>query len=76
MIIPVIQCAVCGRPVERCEAWQDYSDLTWKFRVKCHGQTEECALDRIALDDRSEIVDAVAFRQLAVTNGMGKTPRT
>lgn len=67
MMIPVIQCGVCGRPVERWETWQDYSDWTWKFRVECHGQTEECALDRIALVDGGDIVEAVAFKRLALT---------
>lgn len=69
MIIPVVQCALCGHPVERWETWQDMSDWAWRFRVECHGATEECSLDRVALDDNSTIVDAVAFRRLAVTNG-------
>lgn len=69
MIIPVVQCAVCGHPVERWETWQDFSDWSWRFRVECHGETEECSLDHVALAETDKIIDAVAFKRLSLTNG-------
>jgi hypothetical protein len=67
MKIPIVQCGICGHPVERWETWLDYATWEYRFRVHCHGEQEECGLDRIALEDASDIVEAVAFRRPLLT---------
>lgn len=62
--IPVIQCAVCGRPVDRVEAWRVVDSFVGtEIQVWCHGAT-----DRMFLSDETlaygpiQITEAVAFR--------------
>ena len=38
-------CAVCNKPVERMESMYDINNNQKKFRVFCHGQTEDAFLN-------------------------------
>jgi len=38
-------CAVCNKPVERMESEYDINASQKRFRVYCHGQTEEAFLN-------------------------------
>ena len=38
-------CAVCNKPVERMESEYDINNYQKRFRVYCHGQTEEAFLN-------------------------------
>lgn len=38
-------CAVCNKPVERMESMYDIAWARKRFRVYCHGQTEEAVLN-------------------------------
>ena len=38
-------CAVCNKPVERMESQYDINSYQKRFRVYCHGQTEEAFIN-------------------------------
>ena len=38
-------CAVCNKPVERMDSMYDMNNYQKRFRVYCHGQTEEAFLN-------------------------------
>lgn len=40
----VIQCHQCSRPAQRASMTYSPADMTRKFKVWCHGETDECAL--------------------------------
>jgi len=42
-------CAVCNKPVERMESMYDIALARKRFRVFCHGQTEEAFLDDVTI---------------------------
>jgi hypothetical protein len=52
-------CAICNKPVERMESWYDINCYSKRFRVYCHGDMEEAALDDMLICS----VDSVRFGQ-------------
>jgi hypothetical protein len=60
-----ITCAVCRKPVQRTEWWDDYSKGDRVLRVYCHGATQDMRLDmmRVSPDTLRALEDAqgVAF---------------
>lgn len=64
MMVPVIRCAKCSKPVDEWQ--QENSDFsrTVRFTVKCHGETDRCDIDPREIDPLT-IVEAVAFRPAA-----------
>lgn len=52
-------CAICNKPVERVESIYDINTMGKKFRVFCHGDTEDAILDDILIED----CDSVKFGQ-------------
>lgn len=55
-----IYCAVCQRPVDRVECYENAMNRSRTFRVYCHGATEEATLTDLDLAVASNI-HAVAF---------------
>jgi hypothetical protein len=54
-------CAVCNKPVERMESMYDISMAIRRFRVYCHGQTEEAFLADEAVVSTDSIRMGQAF---------------
>lgn len=48
MKTPVIMCAICKKPVDSLEWWDDKASDVRIIRAKCHGDRDEM---RIGLDD-------------------------
>ena len=64
--LPVITCAICGRPVERTEVWDDPADHSLTVKVWCHGQQDETRLGhdflaRLNGGEREQLRTGVAF---------------
>lgn len=66
---PVVQCAVCGHPVETLEWWDDLSapDRPRVFRVRCHGASEDMRMDRWDMWDKMTITGGTAFTRKQLT---------
>jgi hypothetical protein len=54
-------CAVCNTPVERMESMYDMNTNQKRFRVYCHGQTEEAFLSDMDIWDADSIRMGQAF---------------
>ena len=54
-------CAVCNMPVERMESEYDTNNYQKKFRVYCHGQTEEAFLNDVDIESVDSIRMGQAF---------------
>ena len=54
-------CAVCNKPVERMESMYDIAWARKRFRVYCHGQTEEAFLNDETIEDSGSIRMGQAF---------------
>ena len=54
-------CAVCNKPVERMESMYDIAWARKRFRVYCHGQTEEAFLNDEIIEDCDSIRMGQAF---------------
>ena len=54
-------CAVCNKPVERMESMYDIAWARKRFRVYCHGQTEEAFLNDETIEDSDSIRMGQAF---------------
>ena len=54
-------CAVCNKPVERMESMYDIAWGRKRFRVYCHGQTEEAFLNDETIEDCDSIRMGQAF---------------
>lgn len=52
-------CAVCNKPVERMESMYDINTCQKRFRVYCHGQTEEAFLNDMDIWN----ADSIRMRQ-------------
>ena len=57
----VPMCAVCNKPVERMESTYDINGYQKRFRVYCHGQTEDATLDDMTIWDADSIRMGQAF---------------
>ena len=57
----VPMCAVCNKPVERMESMYDINAYQKRFRVYCHGQTEDATLDDMTIWDADSIRMGQAF---------------
>ena len=57
----VPMCAVCNKPVERIESMYDVAYASRRFRVYCHGDMEETALDDVVIEDSSSVRFGEAF---------------
>ncbi len=57
----VPMCAVCNKRVERMESEYDINTYQKRFRVYCHGQTEDATLDDIYILDADSIRMGQAF---------------
>jgi hypothetical protein len=62
-------CAVCGKPVDRMEMFDD--PLAWRrvYTAYCHGETEETVISRELMEDAISISAGVAFSQKRITDG-------
>ena len=54
-------CAVCNKPVERMESEYDINASQKRFRVYCHGQTEEAFLNDMDIWNADSIRMGQAF---------------
>lgn len=54
-------CAVCNKPVERMDSMYDAAWARKRFRVYCHGQTEEAFLNDETIEDSGSIRMGQAF---------------
>ena len=54
-------CAVCNKPVERMDSMYDINNYQKRFRVYCHGQTEEAFLNDMAIWNADSIRMGQAF---------------
>jgi hypothetical protein len=54
-------CAICNKPVERMESIYDINTYQKRFRVYCHGQTEDATLDDMCILDADSIRMGQAF---------------
>lgn len=54
-------CAVCNKPVERVESMYDIAYAAKRFRVYCHGDTEEAMLDDVTIEDSNSVRFGQAF---------------
>lgn len=54
-------CAVCNKPVERMVSMYDISMAIRRFRVYCHGQTEEAFLNDMDIFGADSIRMGQAF---------------
>ena len=54
-------CAVCNKPVERMESMYDINNYQKRFRVYCHGQTEEAFLNDMDIWNADSIRMGQAF---------------
>ena len=54
-------CAVCNKRVERMESMYDINHYQKRFRVYCHGQTEEAFLSDMDIWDADSIRMGQAF---------------
>jgi hypothetical protein len=57
----VPMCAVCNKPVDRMESTCDINSYQKRFRVYCHGQTEDATLDDMAIWGADSIRMGQAF---------------
>ena len=57
----VPMCAVCNKPVERVESMYDIAYAAKRFRVYCHGDTEEAMLDDVTIEDNNSVRFGQAF---------------
>jgi hypothetical protein len=57
----VPMCAVCNKPVERMESQYDINNYQKRFRVYCHGQTEEAFLNNMDIWNADSIRMGQAF---------------
>ena len=57
----VPMCAVCNKPVERVESMYDIAYGGKRFRVYCHGDTEEAMLDDIIIEESNSVRFGEAF---------------
>lgn len=57
----VPMCAVCNKPVERVESMYDIAYAAKRFRVYCHGDTEEAMLDDVTIEDSNSVRFGQAF---------------
>ena len=54
-------CAVCNKPVERMDSMYDINTCQNRFRVYCHGQTEEAFLNDMDIWNAGSIRMGQAF---------------
>ena len=54
-------CAVCNKPVEKVESMYDMAYGGKRFRVYCHGDTEEAMLDDVWIEDNQSVSFGQAF---------------
>jgi hypothetical protein len=54
-------CAVCNKPVERMESEYDINNYQKRFRVYCHGETEEAFLNDMDIWNADSIRMGQAF---------------
>lgn len=47
----VVDCAVCGRPVDRLDMWYRYDKYCLVFVANCHGETEKMEIDMHILEE-------------------------
>ena len=57
----VPMCAVCNKPVERVESMYDIAYGGKRFRVYCHGDTEEAMLDDTIIEESNSVRFGEAF---------------
>jgi len=57
----VPMCAVCNKPVEKIESMYDIAYGGKRFRVYCHGETEEAMLDDVLIEDNYSVSFGQAF---------------
>ncbi len=38
--VPRIRCAICDKPVEKVEWWEEAHSREWVIRATCHGDTD------------------------------------
>jgi hypothetical protein len=71
-----IKCAVCDAPVEEAFAEEFYYDDTIHYKVRCHGDVDNCVLPRSFFDDFSvnDITEIVAFRTKRIEHEKLVTP--
>lgn len=70
---PRITCAVCKKPVEAIEWWDDYARDDRAVQVYCHGATDQMRIDfrRLSSADLDALSQAegVAFTTPAISHG-------
>ena len=54
-------CALCNKPVERMTSWDDINRYAKLFRVYCHGEMEEAALDDMLILNANSVQFGQAF---------------
>ena len=54
-------CAVCNKPVERMDSMYDINNYQKRFRVYCHGQTEDAFLNDMDIWNADSIRMGQAF---------------
>lgn len=71
MKMPLVMCAVCLKPVDRVEVFDDVRSYDKVFRVYCHGDMEEARLGVRDLMHKPGIVSATAFGTMKIEKGSG-----
>ena len=57
-----IECAVCHKPIKSFQVNEDRERMGTKFKVFCHGESEEVNLDRMLTED-CKIEPGIAFEK-------------
>jgi len=66
-----IRCAICDRPVERWECWEDPRTMSQKLVVYCHGDKDAMSL---SFRDMAEMGPG-ELRRMAASEGVAFTTK-
>lgn len=59
-------CAVCNKPVEKMEVFDDPMRQVRVYRAVCHGETQSAEIARFTMEDSLAISFARAFEREAI----------
>lgn len=58
----MILCAVCKRPVDWTEMWEDPIRMSTHVRAHCHGQVDQCEItDIFIIEAGAPLTNGIAF---------------
>jgi hypothetical protein len=66
----VVRCAQCNKPVDRLHMEVCYLSDAMRFKVECHGETDNCEVPRWMFEDfgGAQLAEGVAFTTKRLTN--------